>query len=207
MKLFFQNKSDGRQESGPGIPLSMELPCGAPGGAEQIPPFYQMSELLAQGAQSIAAVSQNSIFHGNVETTDDIAVFGRLEGDISGAAARIFGTVVGTVRCGSMQAAGTVEGDIFSAGPVEISAESRITGNIRCERAVISGAVTGDVEAAQSVVLTETAVLNGDLRADEIEIRKGAALHGLVKIERSELCREQSAGQAEEISQPEPIVL
>ena len=106
-----------------------------------------------------------------------------------------------------MQAAGTVEGDIFSAGPVEISAESRITGNIRCERAVISGAVTGDVEAAQSVILTETAVLNGNLRADEIEIRKGAALHGLVKIERSELCREQSAGQAEEISQPEPIVL
>ena len=178
--MFFQNKSDGRQESGPRIPLSMELPCGAPGGAEQIPPFYQMSELLAQGAQSIAAVSQNSIFHGNVETTDDIAVFGRLEGDISGAAARIFGAVVGTVRCGSMQAAGTVEGDIFSAGPIEISAESRITG---------------------------TAVLNGNLRADEIEIRKGAALHGLVKIERSELCREQSAGQAEEISQPEPIVL
>lgn len=63
MKLFFQNKSDGRQESGPSIPLSMELPCSAPGGAEQIPPFYQMSELLAQGAQSIAAVSQNSIFH------------------------------------------------------------------------------------------------------------------------------------------------
>ena len=49
MKLFFQNKSDGRQESGPSIPLSMELPCSAPGGAEQIPPFYQMSELLAQG--------------------------------------------------------------------------------------------------------------------------------------------------------------
>ena len=205
--MFFQNKSDGGQESGPSIPLSMELPCSAPGGAEQIPPFYQMSELLAQGAQSIAAVSQNSIFHGNVETTDDIAVFGRLEGDISGAAARIFGSVVGTVRCGSLQAAGMVEGDIFSTGPVEISEESRITGNIRCERAAISGTVTGDVEAAQSVVLTETAVLNGNLCAGEIEIRKGAALHGLVKIERSELRREQSAGQTEDVSQPEPIVL
>ena len=54
MKLFFQNKSDGRQESGPGIPLSMELPCGAPGGAEH------RAKLLGEAGTSVTVTVRHA---------------------------------------------------------------------------------------------------------------------------------------------------
>lgn len=207
MKLFFQNKSDGRQESGPSIPLSHGAALLRAG--RRRADSAVLPDVGTAGAGRPKHCGGLPEQHFSWKCRDDrrycrLRPSGRRYLRSGGADLRLSRRN----RPLRLSAGGGHGGGrhLFDR-PVEISEESRITGNIRCERAAISGTVTGDVEAAQSVVLTETAVLNGNLCAGEIEIRKGAALHGLVKIERSELRREQSAGQTEDVSQPEPIVL
>lgn len=220
--MFFQNKAEQKPSEDT---LGME-PLNNPqsglaakdksGDEDQVPRFYQKEDLYTRGAQSMASVSQNSFFRGDVETKDDITIFGRLEGNILGAASvRVCGEVKGQIRCEALQAVeGTIEGDIFAIGSVEVSERSRIRGNLHCERAVISGSVTGDIVAAQSITLTENAVLNGDLCAAEIEMRRGARLNGSVKTEQTaqqEALPQKSSGEEaaspEAEAEPEPIVL
>ncbi len=209
--MFFQNKSaQGQSKDFLELePLNASADIMAESD-EKVPPFYQKENIFDQGAQRIAAISQNSVFTGNLETQDNLAIFGRLIGNVTGAASvRVCGAVKGDLHCEALQSTqGIIEGDAFVAGDVQLSKNSRMTGNLRCDHAELSGTMIGDIQAVHGIVLTESAVLNGNLCACEIEIHKGAKFNGAIKTEsssaQSQLLQENSP---QDSTDPEPEAL
>ncbi|MFQ5954196.1 MAG: polymer-forming cytoskeletal protein [Kiloniellales bacterium] len=88
-----------------------------------------------------------------------------------------------------------IDGDVFSAGPVQIDGElqgdirvphltvgvgARLSGRIDADTAMISGSVTGNIDA-RNVVLLPSAKVTGDILHENLTIEAGAFVDGNFK--------------------------
>lgn len=101
---------------------------------------------------SYSVLDAQCVVHGSVRTEGTLRIDGRLEGDVTRAAAVVLG--VGAV----------------------------IRGNATAGDLVIGGTVEGNVTADSRVELEATAVVTGDIRAHAILVHEGATISGRMLV-------------------------
>jgi cytoskeletal protein CcmA (bactofilin family) len=110
--------------------------------------------LVVQPKATVVARIGTSVFiKGNITSSEDLAIDGRVEGTIDVGAQRL------TIGPGA-----EVSGDV-SAGAMSIS-----------------GAIKGSVIASERIEIKETGSVNGDIAAPKLAVRDGAVVYGRIDV-------------------------
>lgn len=130
------------------------------------------------------SVSLNTYFEGEITSSDNVEVFGKVKGSItSGAVVKIYGTVIGNIKCVTLIANGAeVDGDIRCDDSVVIGKATVIKGNIDAISASINGKLTGNLISSESASINESAVVLGEIKTCTIEIQRGAVVSGAITM-------------------------
>jgi cytoskeletal protein CcmA (bactofilin family) len=90
-------------------------------------------------------ISAATLVRGDIHSEDDLAIDGRVEGDIMAQGVVTIeptAEVLGNVTAGDVVVLGSIEGDIMAAGAVEIGQGGSVAGDIKATRVLLSeGAV------------------------------------------------------------------
>jgi len=96
---------------------------------------------------------------------------------------------------------GTVNGSIFTEGPVRITHTGKVIGNINASDIRIGGFVSGNVTVEEKAILGEFSRLKGDLVYRQLLIEEGAQFEG-----RCHLVEEKSTEKQVEQINDEPEI-
>ena len=84
---------------------------------------------------------------------------------------------------GDLAIDGKLEGDVSVQGAVEVGTSGVVMAAIEAERVSIGGHVRGPVLASDEVVVREGGRLEGDVRAPRVGIEDGGELHGGIDMD------------------------
>ena len=92
-----------------------------------------------------SSVGENSIFTGNITTSDNVVVRGTIIGDskVEGIiVVKISGKWLGNIIANTLVINGYVKGDVTALDKIEIQKNAKIIGNLNCPRiAIENGAI------------------------------------------------------------------
>ncbi len=110
-----------------------------------------------------------------------------------GSGTFVRGRVTGT---GDLAIAGRIEGEVACSGELTVDTSGLVGASISARRIVVRGAVKGDLIAEESIVLEAGARVVGDLRAPRIAIAPGGLVRGHVQTGNAGAARPRAAGAA-----------
>ena len=87
---------------------------------------------------------------------------------------------------GNIRLEGKVIGDISSTSKVACGETSIVDGNVIAENAEIAGKVTGKVTVSELLILKSTASIHGDISTDNLIIESGANFNGACSMGKEE---------------------
>ena len=87
---------------------------------------------------------------------------------------------------GNIRLEGKVIGDILSKSKVACGETSIVDGNVVAENAEIAGKVTGKVSVSELLILKSTASIHGDISTDNLIIESGANFNGACSMGKEE---------------------
>lgn len=108
---------------------------------------------LVEERRVAAWIGKSIVVEGDLTSSEDLTIAGRVEGDIS------------------------VPEHILIVTP-----EARIRGDIEARFVAVHGRVTGTIRASEKVEIGETGEVEGDVVAPRMAIAEGAALRGEVGV-------------------------
>lgn len=109
---------------------------------------------LVEERRVAAWIGKSIVIEGDLASSEDLTIAGRIEGDIS-----------------------------VPEHSLTITPDARIRGNIEARFVAVHGAVTGTITAKEKVEVAETGSVDGDILAPRIAIAEGATLRGQVGVE------------------------
>jgi cytoskeletal protein CcmA (bactofilin family) len=84
---------------------------------------------------------------------------------------------------GSVEIAGTLEGDCEVSGLVRVREGARLTGNLTAGSAVVHGEIEGRTLTAERVEIGGAARVHADIRAHRVAIADGGVFEGRVQMD------------------------
>jgi cytoskeletal protein CcmA (bactofilin family) len=87
---------------------------------------------------------------------------------------------------GRVRIDGTLIGSIRSDDLLEIGAGGRVDGEVRVAQALIGGRFDGTLVATERVTLLDTAVVSGEVVSPWLDVRNGARIDALVRVQRDD---------------------
>lgn len=97
------------------------------------------------------------------------------------------GTVIDgavSVKDANMRLDGEINGTVYCAGRLLLSATAKIKGDVTCFELVSEGQIEGQVTAKTQIILAKTAVILGDISCKNLQIEAGALLNGKCTMQR-----------------------
>jgi len=73
---------------------------------------------------------------------------------------------------------GIVDGNLKTAGNLEVGEKAKVTANIEAGEAKIGGQIKGNIKVKGFLEVTATAKISGDIEAAHISIERGATFNG-----------------------------
>lgn len=132
-------------------------------------------------------IQAQTTFRGDIETNDNIAIYGTLIGNISCEAdIIIYGSVQGNISChNAIFKEATIEGDIECSNSLELSEKSILRGNVKAINLENGGQIKGDVAIEETAHFLSASAIVGNITALEIQVDRGCIIQGNISITES----------------------
>jgi cytoskeletal protein CcmA (bactofilin family) len=82
----------------------------------------------------------------------------------------------------SLAVAGFIEGDVNSAGNVQVYADAVIQGSVSAQGVTVAGTIEGNVTASGRLHIGKTGKVTGDVEVKALQVEEGGALLGRCKM-------------------------
>jgi len=89
-----------------------------------------------------------------------------------------------TVKEANMRLDGEINGTVYCAGRLLLSATARIKGDVTCFELISEGHIEGNIIAKNQIVMAKTAVIVGDIVCKTLQVETGALLNGKCTMQR-----------------------
>ena len=141
----------------------------------------------------LTVISANTIVDGNVRSFANMSIDGDIKGDVETTKdIELNGRIVGNITCNNANMiVSQVQGNVLLKGNVEIGRDTLLIGDLTSGFASINGKVKGNVEIAGKAEFRADAVIFGDISASTITVDDGAIIQGYVST--TFLNKEESA--------------
>ena len=129
---------------------------------------------------SVAVIPKGMTITGNIETQDDLTIYGEIKGDIKADAhLHIGGDIFGDVQAGELHVKDAyMEGNIAVQGQADIQQNTVVMGDVAADNIAIYGAVQGTIDVKNNALIGETAIVDGDVKSKSVQIDSGAVISG-----------------------------
>lgn len=126
-------------------------------------------------------VTSTMIITGNVISSDQIKVDGKVSGDLrTTQATMVNGTISGNIDSCNLIVNGAVKGDLKVEADTDVAAAAVIVGDIASKNLRLKGKVKGNLKIAGTTGISETAILSGDIDTNDLYTEKGCVIHGTI---------------------------
>lgn len=133
---------------------------------------------------TVTVIDSGTTVRGNVESSNNIEVYGTIYGDVSTTSSiKVCGKVVGNLRATGIILIGCrVKGDVCSDTLLTMDKEALVDGNIQAENVSIDGRVRGDLNVRNMTELKTNALVLGDVHTTRFSMKDGTRLVGGVSL-------------------------
>ena len=130
----------------------------------------------------LTVISRNTIIDGNVRSFANMSIDGDIRGDVETTKdIDLNGRIIGDIICSNANMmVSQVQGNIQLKGDVEIGRDTLLIGDLNSGFAKINGKVKGNVEVTGKAEFKADAVVFGDISASTITVDDGAIIQGYV---------------------------
>ncbi|MCL2632992.1 MAG: polymer-forming cytoskeletal protein [Oscillospiraceae bacterium] len=130
----------------------------------------------------ITVISRNTYVDGNIRSFADMSVDGDIRGDVETTKnIDLNGKIVGNVTCNNaLMHASQVQGNIRMKGNVTMKRDTLLMGDLMSTYADINGKIKGNLDVVGKADLKGDAVVFGDISASTITVEDGAIIQGYV---------------------------
>lgn len=116
------------------------------------PPTTEPTPSYTTSASPVNAIGKGTTVTGDIETSNDIRIDGKLDGNL------------------------------YCKSKVILGASAILEGNLQAVHAEISGEVVGKVEVTEMLTLKNTSTIHGDINTGKLVIESGAKFNGSCKM-------------------------
>ena len=130
----------------------------------------------------VTVISKNTVIDGNVRSLANMQVDGNIKGNIETTRdIDMTGKVVGDVICNnaSMNSA-AMQGNMTIKGKMRMDRDTILIGDLTSQYADVNGRIRGKLEIAGKAELKRDAIVFGDINASTIAVTDGAIIQGYV---------------------------
>lgn len=167
-------------------PPSPVAPVPSEPKSEQPPPiFAPRSAPVPQRSDEgneITIISKNTMIDGNIRSFADMSVDGDIRGDVETTKnIDLNGKIVGSVTCNNaLMHTAQVQGNVRMKGNVVMKRDTLLIGDLMSTYAEINGKIKGNLDIVGKAELRGDAVIFGDISASTITVEDGAIIQGYV---------------------------
>ncbi len=115
-------------------------------------PTYEVPNPYTTGANTMNVIGKGTTITGDIDTSSDIRIDGKLEGNL------------------------------YCKAKVILGSSAILEGNLHATHAEISGEVVGKVEVSEMLTLKNAATIHGDINTGKLVIEAGAKFNGSCKM-------------------------
>ena len=115
-------------------------------------PSYETPNPYTTGANTLNVIGKGTTITGDIDTSNDIRIDGKLEGNL------------------------------FCKAKVILGSTAILEGNLSAVHAEISGEVSGKVEVTEMLTLKNSSTIHGDINTGKLIIEAGAKFNGSCKM-------------------------
>lgn len=148
---------------------------------------YPPAQGNGQGANApqtdeITVISKNTIIDGNVRSLANMQIDGSIKGNIETTRdIDMTGKVVGDVTCNNAgMTSAAMQGNVSLKGRMRMDRDTILIGDLTSQYADINGRVRGKLDIAGKAELKRDAIIFGDINASTIAVTDGAIIQGYV---------------------------
>jgi len=173
------------RNSPPPEPAFAERPRAAqpppPAFAAPVPAPVRL-ERESDDANEITIISKNTIVSGNIRSFADMSVDGDIRGDVETTKnIDLNGRIVGSITCNNaLMHTAQVQGNVRMKGNVTMKRDTLLIGDLMSTYAEINGKIKGNIDIVGKAELRGDAVIFGDISASTITVEDGAIIQGYV---------------------------
>ncbi len=154
------------------------------GGGGYVPPANgNVNANRAAGVtDEVTVISRNTVIDGNIRSLANMQVDGNIKGNVETTRdIDMTGKVVGDIKCNnaSMNSA-AMQGNITSKGKMRMDRDTILIGDLTSQYADVNGRIRGKMEIAGKAELKRDAIVFGDINASTIAVTDGAIIQGYV---------------------------
>lgn len=141
-----------------------------------------MSGMRADNSQEMTVISKNTMIDGNVRSFADMKIDGNIKGNVETTKnIAINGKVVGDLTCDNISMKNSaVQGNVRLKGQAVMANDSMLIGDLSSQVAQLNGKIKGNIEISGKIMLDRDSVIIGDIKAGSIAISDGAVINGFV---------------------------
>ena len=142
--------------------------------------FSQRSD--TDDANEITIISRNTIIDGNIRSFADMSITGDIRGDVETTKnIELNGKIVGNIICNNaFMHRSQVQGGIRMKGNLSMKRDTLLIGDLAATFAEINGKIKGNIDVAGRADLKADSVVFGDINASTITVEDGAVIQGRV---------------------------
>lgn len=177
-----ERPSDYNQGFGVGDPGNYNVNRSMGGGA--IPPSAggAMAPQSGNETDELTVISKNTVIDGNVNSLANMRIDGNIKGNVQTTRdVDMSGKIVGDITCNNagMNSA-AMQGNVSLKGRMRMDRDTILIGDLSSQYADINGRIRGKLDIVGKAELKRDAIVFGDINASTIAVTDGAIIQGYV---------------------------
>ena len=130
----------------------------------------------------LTIISRHTVIDGNIRSFADMSIDGDIKGDIETTKnIDLNGKVVGNISCNNaMMHTSQIQGNVRMKGNISMKRDTLLIGDLMSTYAEVNGKVKGNLDVVGKADLRGDAVVFGDISAATITVEDGAIIQGYV---------------------------
>lgn len=130
----------------------------------------------------VTVISRNTIIDGNVRSLANMQVDGNIKGNVETTRdIEMSGKVVGDITCNNANMnSAAMQGNMNLKGKIRMDRDTILIGDLTSQYADVNGRVRGKLEIGGKAELKRDAIVFGDINASTIAVTDGAIIQGYV---------------------------
>lgn len=151
-------------------------------------PQGEINKTVKKSDTSPTTVGETTTIVGNIKSTGQLDIQGRVQGDIETSGdLLISGVVEGNVQGKNVvMSNASLKGNVEALYDVSVR-KSVLLGNIKANNVILDSKMKGDIVVQESTEITPNAILVGNINTKEISAKAGAQINGTITTRESNL--------------------
>lgn len=130
----------------------------------------------------VTVISKNTVIDGNVRSLANMQLDGNIKGNVETTRdIDMTGKVVGDIKCNNVNMnSAAMQGNVAIKGKMRMDRDTILIGDLTSQYADVNGRIRGKLEIAGKAELKRDAIVFGDINASTIAVTDGAIIQGYV---------------------------